>query len=201
MRKRFGIDIDGTVTCPKSILPFINKAFGMKIMYEDVDQYDLTPFVNVSEEEFAQWFTKNEPIIYKESPLAKGAKQVLSKWKNKHELFFISARGSHLLEVTENWFFDQGLTFDHIELIGSHDKVETVKKHKVELFFEDKHDNAIMIHEECRIPVILFDTPYNQDPIPKGVIRVNNWMEANSWVENWLKLEEEKPRLAGTRRG
>ena len=196
MRRRFGIDIDGTVTCPKSILPFINKAFGMEIMYEDVNQYDLTPFVNVSEKEFAQWFAKNEPLIYKESPLATGAKKVLNKWKHKHELFFISARGSHLLEVTENWFFDQGLIFDHIELIGSHDKVETVKKHKVEIFFEDKHDNAIMIHEECKIPVILFDTPYNQDPIPNGVIRVNNWIEANDWVDEWLKQQGVKPQTA-----
>jgi hypothetical protein len=60
----------------------------------------------------------------------------------------------------------------------------------VEIFFEDKHDNAVMIHEECQIPVILFDTPYNQDPIPNGVIRVNNWREANKWVENWMKQEQ-----------
>lgn len=58
MRRRFGIDIDGTVTCPKSILPFINKAFGMNIKYEHVDQYELTPFVNVSEAEFANGFLK-----------------------------------------------------------------------------------------------------------------------------------------------
>lgn len=70
MRKRFGIDIDGTVTCPKSILPYINKAFDMNIAYEDVDQYELTPFVNVSEEVFAKWFAENEPTIYEESPLA-----------------------------------------------------------------------------------------------------------------------------------
>jgi len=33
----------------------------------------------------------------------------------------------------------------------------------------------------------LFNTPYNQDPIPKGVVRVNNWYEANTWVKNWLR--------------
>jgi uncharacterized protein len=190
MRKRFGIDIDGTVTCPKSIIPFINKAFDLNIMYEDVKQYELTPFVNVSEKEFATWFAENEPIIYKGSPLAEGAGTVLNKWKNEHELFFISARGSQLLDVTIEWFLDKGLTFDHIELIGSHDKVATVKKHSVDIFFEDKHDNAVMIHEECQIPVILFDTPYNQDPLPKGVIRVNNWSEAYIWVANWEKQQK-----------
>lgn len=198
MRKRFGIDIDGTVTCPKSIIPFINKAFDMNIMYEDVNQYELTPFVNVSEKEFATWFAENEPIIYKGSPLAEGAGTILNKWKNEHELFFISARGSQLLDITIEWFLDKGLTFDHIELIGSHDKVATVKKHSVDIFFEDKHDNAVMIHEECQIPVILFDTPYNQEPLPKGVIRVNNWSEAYLWVENWERQQTGSREMVST---
>ncbi|GHH97015.1 5' nucleotidase, NT5C type [Neobacillus kokaensis] len=192
MKKRFGIDIDGTVTCPTSLIPFINKAFNMNITYEEINQYDLTPFVNVSSDVFASWFSENEPIIYQGSPIAAGAKKALNKWKNVHELFFISARGPHLLEVTEKWFIDHGLTFDHIELIGSHDKIETAKKHNIDIFFEDKHDNAVAIHEECHIPVVLFDTPYNQDPIPNGVIRVNNWNEALKWVENWL-IQQKNP--------
>jgi uncharacterized HAD superfamily protein len=195
---RFGIDIDGTVTSPTSIIPYINKAFGMNIFYEDINQYELTPFVNVSAEMFAKWFIENEPIIYQGSPPAQGVEKILSKWKHKHELYFISARGAHLLDVTEKWFFDKGLPFHHIELIGSHDKVETVKKYHVNLFFEDKHDNAVMIHEECRIPVILFDTPYNQEPIPKGVIRVKNWKEADIWVEHWLSSNRNNREMSST---
>ncbi|NRD80774.1 hypothetical protein HPT25_25945 [Bacillus sp. BRMEA1] len=187
MKKRFGIDIDGTVTSPESLIPFLNQSFGLNIAYEDITQYDLTPFVNVSEKELAKWFTENEPIIYANSPLALGAKPVLTQWQNIHEMYFISARSAELMEVTESWFKKHGLTFDHIELIGSHDKIESAKKHQVDIFFEDKHDNAVMIHEECQIPVILFNTPYNQDPIPQGVIRVYNWREANDWVKNWLK--------------
>jgi uncharacterized HAD superfamily protein len=197
MKKRFGIDIDGTVTTPDAILPFLNKAFGLNVTLADVKQYDLNPVVNVSEEEFAKWFVENEPIIYQGSPLALGAETVLNTWKNQHELFFISARGPHLLDNTIKWFIDKGLTFHHIELIGTHDKIESVKRHQVEIFFEDKHDNAVMIHEECQIPVILFDTPYNQEPIPAGVIRVNNWKEAFIWVERWLKTMSEKPLLSG----
>jgi uncharacterized protein len=187
MRRRFGIDIDGTVTCPAALLPYINKRFGLNITLEDVKQYDLTKVVNVPEDQFANWFTENEPIIYEGSPLAMGAEMVLNAWKKKHELYFISARGAHLLENTKKWFSKSGITYHHIELIGSHDKVATALKHDVDIFLEDKHDNAVMIHEECNIPVLLFNTPYNQEPIPKGVIRVNNWMEANAWVKDWLK--------------
>jgi len=187
MKKRFGIDIDGTVTCPSSMVPFLNEAFNLNITLDDVKQYDLMPLVSVSKQEFAEWFTNNEPKIYSQSPLAKGAKEILSKWSNDYELFFISARRNHLLDVTTNWFQKQEIDYDHVELIGSHDKVSAAKKHDVDLFFEDKHDNAVMIHEECNIPVLLFNTPYNQDPIPKGVIRVNDWFEASQWVDKWLK--------------
>lgn len=104
-------------------------------------------------------------------------------------MYFISARGSHLQQVTEEWFLENALEFDHIELIGNHDKIEAAKKYEVDIFLEDKHDNAVMIHEACGIPVILFDTPYNQDPLPNGVIRVRNWIEANAWAEDWLQKE------------
>lgn len=56
--------------------------------------------------------------------------------------------------------------------------------------FEDKHDNACEISEECNIPVILFDTPYNRLPVPKGVVRVYNWLEADQWVADWLKEQQ-----------
>jgi uncharacterized HAD superfamily protein len=187
MRKRFGIDIDGTVTCPAALIPYLNKAFNLKLTLNDLTQYDLTPFVNVSEEELAKWFHESEAEIYANSPLAKGAKEILTKWEIEHELYFISARSSHLLDITKEWFVNNNLKFDHIDLIGSHHKIEAAKNYQVDIFFEDKHDNAVAIHEECKIPVILFNTPYNQDPVPSGVIRVNHWYEAYEWVENWLR--------------
>lgn len=187
MRKKFGIDIDGTVTNPDAIVPFLNQDFGLDLSYFDIKDYDLSLLVDISKEEFSNWWLKNEPIVYEKSLLAKQAKEVLTGWGKHHELFFISARSTYLIKETKKWFTKQGIPYDHIELIGSHDKVETVKKYDLEIFFEDKHDNAVMIHEQCQIPVILFDTPYNQNPLPKGVIRVNNWSDAKNWVDNWLK--------------
>ncbi|MBM7650027.1 putative HAD superfamily protein [Bacillus ectoiniformans] len=183
--KRFGIDIDGTVTCPTSLIPFINEDFSLNITLDDIKQYDLSKALNISPERFRDWFNEREPVIYSCSPLANGAELVLNKWKKQFQLYFISARRSHLFEVTEQWFHEKDIWYDHIELIGSHDKLKAAKAHNVDIFFEDKHDNAVMIHEEINIPVLLFNTPYNQDPIPEGVIRVNNWKEAERWVENW----------------
>jgi len=187
MRKlRFGIDIDGTVTSPESMIPFINKSFNLHITLNDVTQYDLDVLVDIQKEEFAKWFEEIEPEIYKQSPIANGAKNVLKRWETMFELYFISARSPHLMDVTISWFEKQELSYHHIELIGSHNKIEAARKYHVDIFFEDKHDNAVLIHESCNIPVILFDTPYNRDPIPDGVIRVRNWKEAEEWVKQWL---------------
>jgi uncharacterized protein len=185
MKKRFGIDIDGTVTSPDALLPHINEAFQLQLTLNDITEYELTNVIDIPQKEFYEWFIKTEPFIYAESPLARGAKEVLSKWMEEFKLYFISARSSNLLDVTEKWFSTKDIKYHHIELIGSHHKIETARKCKVDLFFEDKHDNAVMIHEELGIPVILFDTPYNRNPIPEGVIRVKDWYEAESWVKNW----------------
>ncbi|MDG5470825.1 hypothetical protein P6709_03625 [Jeotgalibacillus sp. ET6] len=187
MTKRFGIDIDGTVTCPTSLIPHINEAFDKSLSLDDLTEYDLTKALpDISPDAFSKWFLKAEPAIYSSSPVVQHADEILEQWKDDHELFFISARSYKHIDLTMNWFLEKNIRYDHIELIGSHDKVKTAQKFNVDIFFEDKHDNAVMIHEECDIPVILFDTPYNREPIPQGVIRVNNWLDAKNWVNDWL---------------
>lgn len=193
--KRFGIDIDGTVTCPSSLIPFINESFALNITLEDIKQYDLAKALNIAPDTMREWFDQTEPAIYAASPLAEGADQILAKWQQQFHLLFISARRQHLLDITKQWFHDQQITYDHIELIGSHDKLDAAKKQQVDLFLEDKHDNAVMLAEELSIPVLLFDTPYNQDTAPDNVIRVHNWHEADLWVNQWLKTGDIAPLL------
>ncbi|OIJ22162.1 hypothetical protein BKP45_05665 [Anaerobacillus alkalidiazotrophicus] len=187
---RFGLDIDGTVTSPETFIPYINKHFNKNITLSDITQYELTPFLNVTDEQFWQWMKEYEPIIYKNAPIASFFAETLRGWQNDHHFTYISARGNHLLEITENWFNKHKIPYHHIELLGQHDKLQTIKKHNIEIFFEDKHDNACDISEECNIPVILLDTPYNQDPIPQQVIRVKDWKEAAVWVNKWINKGE-----------
>lgn len=186
---RLGIDIDGTVTDPNTFVPYLNKSFNKSLTYNDLIQYDLTKILNITEVDFWKWMDEFEPIIYQEAPLALHAKTVLDVWKEEHQLLFISARRKHLLDITYTWFKERELFYHHIELIGTHNKLEAVKTNEISIFFEDKHDNACMISEEHQIPVVLFNTPYNQEAVPKGVIRVNDWLEAKEWVDQWCKVQ------------
>lgn len=186
---RFGIDIDGTLTCPTSLLPHINKQYELELVLDDIKEYDLTKAFPVDEKEFYTWYKSVEAHIYEMSPPQTYAKDILDGWKSQFELFYISARGENVYDTTYDWFKREEIPYDHIDLIGSHYKIEAAKKHNVHAFFEDKHDNAVDIHEELDIPVILFDTPYNREPIPEGVIRVYDWQEANNWIKHLFPTE------------
>ncbi|GGJ62932.1 putative nucleotidase YqfW [Anoxybacillus voinovskiensis] len=186
MKKRLGIDIDGTVTCPSTFIPYLNRTFQKQLTLADITQYNLAPLYDTTEEEIDRWMEQYEAMIYKEAPLAPNALEVIDSWKQQYELFYISARGKHLYDITEQWFQKHGVHYHHIELIGSHDKIEAVKTYNIAAFFEDKYDNACDIGEQCNIPVILFDTPYNQGPLPKQVIRVKTWLEAKQHIDRLL---------------
>lgn len=185
-KRKLGFDIDGTITCPAAIVPFLNEAFQLQLTLDDLTDYDLLKVVDIPEKEFTDWYDKKEADIFTLSPLATGARELLLEWGKQHELIFISARGENVLEVTKEWFINHGIRYDHLELIGSHEKVEAAKKYGVEIFFEDKYENAIEIAIKCHIPVLLFDTPYNQGSLPNEVKRVSSWKEANNWVQKWF---------------
>ncbi len=184
--KRIGLDIDGTITDPSTFIPYLNKHFNKKLTLDDIVEYDLTGVLKITEQEFWAWMGEYEGTIYERAELAPHAEPILHQWNEEHELIYITARREHLATVTKDWFVHRSLPFDHIELVGTHDKIEAVRKHNLDIFFEDKHDNAVAVAEEFNIPVILMDTPYNRLPIPKNVIRAKNWLEAKRWVDQWL---------------
>lgn len=65
--------------------------------------------------------------MYEVSEAAKDAQDILNTWKENYELYYISARGENVSDVTVNWFKSQSIPYDHIELIGSHDKISVAK--------------------------------------------------------------------------
>lgn len=181
MKKRraltLGIDIDGTVTEPDCFIPHLNEAFGKNISFEDIVAYDLHPFYDVSEEEMARWFDEHCTRLYAASPPRTEAIETLHTLDQEHELIYISARTEHEYETTFTWFKKHQIPYDAIHLIGTHRKIEKAREQRIELFFEDKYDNACDLCEELSIPVVLFDTPYNQGPLPEKVYRVSSWEE------------------------
>ena len=187
---KIGIDIDGTITDPSTFVPYLNKGFGRTLAYEDLKEYDLSKVLGISSSEFINWFISNELTIYKEAPVAQHLKTVIDSWVGSYELAFVSAREPYHLTVTCNWLDKHMIHYDELHLVGSKSKTGIIEKRGIQLFIEDNYENACKISESNNIPVILLNTPYNQYLTPKGVVRVNNWLEAKEWVDNWSKQFE-----------
>ncbi|MGE6629295.1 5' nucleotidase, NT5C type [Bacillus sp. NPDC077027] len=182
---RLGIDIDGTVTAQDTFVPYLNESFQCAMTLDDMTEYDLTKLLNITNEEFWGWMNEHEPLIYKHAKLAFGAKEMLDQLKKKHQLIYITARRAHLTDLTYEWFKENQVHYDAIELVGGHHKLEAVRKHQIDVFFEDHHGNATMIAQGANIPVILFNSPYNQMPVDDRIIRVNHWTEAFEWLKHY----------------
>lgn len=182
-----GIDIDGTVTSPSSIVPLMNESFGKDLRYEDCREYNLANVYKITDEQFADWLTQNGERLYDEAPVHGTADRVLRDWQNQYKLVYISAREAHHLNVTKNWFHRYNIPYHEIDLIGSHDKLASARKWQVDLFLEDRLENALQLSSALQIPVFLFDTPYNQGDLPKRVHRVTSWEEVREKV---AKLEQ-----------
>lgn len=178
----FGIDIDGTVTTQEFMIPYINSYFKMNVTLADFTEYNLLNVLPIEADQFSNWFEATEIEMYKNPPLQKNAMQILKKWYPNAMLNYITARQNNSLEVTKNWFSHTQLPIDSLNIVGNASKVISAKEHLVDLFFEDKLENALQLHEELKIPVVLFDAPYNQQPLPKDIIRVQNWQQAERWV-------------------
>ncbi len=174
-----GIDIDGTVTDPASIVPLMNESFGKNLCFADCTDYNLATVYGISEEAFADWLRKHGERLYRLAPVHGEADRVLRDWWGNHRLVYISAREPRHLDVTREWFDRYRIPFDEIELIGSHDKLAAARKWAVDLFLEDRLENAVQLATELQIPVFLFDTPYNRSPLPPLVQRVHSWRDVH----------------------
>lgn len=185
-----GIDIDGTVTEPNCFIPYLNEAFGKNLSFDQIVQYELHPLYGVSEDEMEAWFNKNSSRIYAASPIRPEVRDILQALATEHQLIYISARTESEYTTTFSWFKKHDVPYDAIHLIGSHRKIEKAREQSVQLFLEDKYDNACDLCEELSIPVILFDTPYNQGPLPENVHRIQSWHEVPPIVEETGQLVE-----------
>ncbi|MED1954503.1 hypothetical protein [Brevibacillus centrosporus] len=183
-----GIDIDGTVTSPSSIVPLMNESFGKDLRYEDCFEYNLANVYKITDEEFDKWLDENGERLYTEAPVHGNADQILRGWHSHHQLIYISAREARHRAVTLDWFSRYDIPFHEVDLIGSHDKLAAAKRWRVDLFLEDRLENALQLSEALQIPVFLFDTPYNQSELPPLIHRVKTWDEVQKKVQ-MLNLE------------
>jgi len=187
MNKEFtlGIDIDGTVTDPFTFIPHMNQYFHKNFTYKQIISYDILKIYGITEKEYEEWYNLKGASIYENAPLAKDAKKILTQLQKEYRLIYITARPEEYRKPTMRWFEQNQLPFDRVVMTGNAYKCDDAINYQIDLFLEDHYDAAKAMGTKLQIPILLFNTPYNQGPLLENVIRIYSWKEAKTIIDDY----------------
>lgn len=179
------IDIDGTLTSPYHFIPYLNEMYNKNITEAECITYNWETLYDVDMDKLLERFHSDYMHSYGEAELVDGAKDVIMKLYENHNIYFVTARSEVLAEVTTSWLNNNGFSNIDVHLLGSHYKIEKAKELQCNIFVEDSPSNALELASEG-MTVFLIDTNYNKDVSHENIIRVNNWMEIKEILKDYI---------------
>ncbi len=187
-----GIDIDDTINKLSETLI----KYGLKYNIENNIKYDIKPSKWQFEEAFGWDETHTKKFMstyikkcFQEVEIKADAKEYINKLRDEgNKIIIITARRkencSDIYDVSKNWLIEKGIKIDKLE-IGCEKKSEQCKENKVDIFIDDNAENCRDVSKNVQIPVLLFDSIYNQEE--KDLKRVYNWKEAYKEIKKLKK--------------
>ncbi len=191
-KKIIGVDFDDVLfNFNRSFVDFCNKKYGTKMTYEKITDYMMEKSWNepieVILKRIEEFFKSGEHDLV--IPLA-GSEDAIKSLSSKYDLVVITSRPDLIKESTNRWinknFGDvfKGVHFSNQFMTGggvARKKSEICKEIGVNLFIEDAPVYSMNIAKNG-IPVILLNTPYNQNVSHELISRVNSWAEVEGKI-------------------
>jgi len=186
-----GIDIDDTITNSSEV--FVKYAIKYnkekKINYPidttTLDQEKAFGWNNNNKKEFASLYLKK---ILREANPHQDVVKVIRKLKDSgHKIFFITARTDEevlgVYDFTREWLLNNNIYFDKL-IVNSVDKVNICKANHINVFIDDNYETCKNVFEELNIPVLMFQTKYNEIFSDFNFECVKNWEEILYKINN-----------------
>jgi hypothetical protein len=189
-----GIDIDNTITNTTETILGYAKTFG--------EQNNLNITLN-SQEYFIEgslgWDKKTADEflkyhltdIYNSVCPKPDSIDVIKHLHKNHSIVLITSRNEKfplIRETTHEWLKKHQIKFDKLVMNNTDDmhhfsKLYACLENRIELMIEDHHDLAVELCE--KIPVLMFDYPYNAHVKEKNIIRVKKWLEVREFIKKF----------------
>ncbi|MGL5711485.1 MAG: 5' nucleotidase, NT5C type [Paraclostridium sp.] len=179
------IDIDGTITNPYHFIPYLNEMYNKNINEDECTTHRLEELYEVELNDLLKLFHTDYIHAYSEASVVEGAKDIIDKLYEMHNLYFVTARSENLQDITVNWLEDNGFGEIGVHLLGSDYKLDKAKELECNIFIEDNPDNAYQL-ANGGLTVILIDNNYNKTVEHENIIRVNNWNDIKDYIEKHL---------------
>lgn len=188
-----GIDIDDTINNLSDVL----LEYGTKYNKENAieyniqkENYDFQKAFGWTEEQEYDFKAKYLGTCFAKATIKNGAKEYIHQLKEEgNKIYIITARTpekavKNVKEISEKWLKEQGIELNKLE-IGCEEKVEKCREHKIDVFIDDNTIHCNSVKESLGIPVLLFDSIYNQEE--KDLTRVHSWEEAYKQIKECEK--------------
>lgn len=196
---RIGIDIDGVLTD----IERWQLDYGSKYYYENFGKdiinskgYDTPEIFGASTLQDKGFWAKYFKDYAMNVEIRAFADEVTRKLKDDgHELYIITARGaksSHSADVmsyeenkmiVEKWLNERKIVYDRL-ILSEDNKLNVCLDNKIDIMIEDCPNNILNISK--KIPVICFDTRYNQECTNDNIIRCYSWYDIYAKINTIL---------------
>jgi uncharacterized protein len=185
------VDMDD-VLCEtaRGCLKIIERHFGKRVDYEQLTDFNLGNACELSPEETAQLYhiVHHPDELLKLQPV-KGAIAVLNQWiEAGFEIAIVTGRPPATYGPSLDWLAREQVPYHSFTLVDKYGRFTTAKTIAVSLSefaargfvfaVEDSPTMARYLAEQMKVPVKLFDRPWNRTTIehPK-ITRHNHWLE------------------------
>ncbi len=193
------IDLDDVLsktTC--SYVEIIKKEFNRAVQFEDIHSFDLRTSFNLSSEEFDHFFALvHKPDIILDLEPMEDSIETLNNWVNRGlDICVITGRLTSCYESSLEWLNKNRVPFSSFLMVNKYSRpdydkrisISSVELYKMKFLFavEDSLEMAGRISSEMRIPVALFDRPWNRSNGVAGIRRCEGWREVFNACEEFL---------------
>lgn len=189
---KIGVDFDDVLLdCNTSLALFHNSHYGTSYKREDIKSWYLESTWGCTQEEviarIKEWY--RSPEHAQSLPIA-GAIEAISKLASHNELHVITSRPAQTRELTQTWLdkyfpgqFSEIHFTNHFE-IGARSKADICSEVGVSILIEDALVHARNVAADG-IPVLLLDSPWNQEHISKNITRIFTWQDALDFIASF----------------
>lgn len=196
---RIGVDFDDVlIDMNGALMRFHNETFGTNYSIRELQTFDLEKIWNCTRLEMTErmrlFYRTHDPRAV--TPI-QGAVEILNRLKADHSLFIITGRPHSVEEKTRatmahhypGIFKEVHFTNFFAERTAAKTKAQFCRELGIELFIDDHHGWSHQI-AEAGIDALLFDAPWNQEPIThEKVKRIRHWDEVHAFVQGKAKNE------------